>query len=296
MSPSRPTQVMRSSAKARTEAITYTKTRGFRVLEQLRGAGNDHLTWLAAIVAVVIVGLTAVLWQPAFADAQDASAANQRVFLPLVERPADSCDAAPCLLSPADGAAVDTLLPAFAWDAGTSASSTSLLHICPTSQVPCGSCYPSCPFASGPGVHSVVPEENLPARKVWWAIELQYVDSDGKPQRALSPVRSLDVTGELPLLPAPALIGPGGIVTETTVTFQWQPVPGVLDYKLCHWGPKGWPCYTTTRTELTVTFPSYEQGYQWWVEARNDYGFSPHNTLYVHIRPSAAGLARQSAQ
>lgn len=258
-----------------------------RILQSL---GN-----LNRIIAAMCVLLVAAQAASVYAEDRPPSTRPAHAYLPFVSSIPTRCESGPCLLTPADGSSVDTLLPTFTWDAG-SANAVSRLHICATDQVPCGSCYPSCPTIAGPGIHSVLPAENLPARKVWWAIELQYQDEAGQPVIKFSPVRSLQVIGE-PLVPqAPALIGPSGTVTNTTVTFQWQPVAGALDYKLCYSSAKGWSCVTTEATELKLTLPAYEQRYVWWAEARNYYGYSNHEQLIVVVKPSAAGSLLKSAR
>jgi hypothetical protein len=125
---------------------------------------------------------------------------------------------------------------------------------------------------------------------------MQYTDAQGKLVVRQSPTRSLEVVGDLPLLPAPALIGPSGTITQTSVTFRWEPVSGALDYKLCRPSSRGVDCRVTQDTELTITFPTYEQGFEWWVEARNYYGYSDHNKLYLHIQPPRPTAARQAVQ
>lgn len=106
-------------------------------------------------------------WAPGAAEAP-------RAYLPSVMSAPPSCELAPCLLSPADGAQVDTLLPTFTWDAGTEDDALSRLHICTTDDVPCGG-YPSFLIVGGPGIHALRPQENLPARQVWWAIGVRKV-------------------------------------------------------------------------------------------------------------------------
>ena len=220
---------------------------------------------------------------------------GHRLYLPLIDLTHPACGSTPCLLAPADGAQINTLLPTFSWDAGPQ-NATSFLHICTTPAVPCGSCYPSCPVVAGSGIQSVRAAENLPARQVWWAVEVVRWDRNGLPiSDEFTRAQTLNVAGELPLLPAPALIGPSGTVTPT-VTFKWEAVPGALDYKLCHWGEKGWPCYHTKDTELQLTFAAYENQYRWWVEARNAYGYSAHHELWVHIKPAASTLTGQVAR
>lgn len=246
-----------------------------------------------AILRLLVIGLLVFLSfgsansrVTSAAEAPVEDSTKMWVYLPLIAGARESCPSTPCAISPSDNAAVDTLLPTFVWDTGTDAG-PSLLHICPTQKIPCGSCFPFCPGASGPGIHSAVPDKNLPAHQVWWAVELQSLDDQGRLRSKFSPTRSLNVVGDLPLLPAPVLIGPSGTVTQTTVTFQWEPVAGALNYRLCRWAPKGDDCYTTWQTEQEVTFPPYESGYYWWVEARNYYGYGAHNKLYLHVKPPA---------
>lgn len=231
---------------------------------------------------------------PAVAGALRSNGEPERhLFLPLVLNPRSSCPSAPCALLPDDGAQVDTLLPSFTFDAGSTQAVFSQLHICTTPTVPCGSCYPWCPNASGAGIHTLQLRDNLPGRQIWWAIETQHFDTNGFPTSVFSPVRSLTVVGDMPLLSAPVLIGPSGTVMQTTLLFQWQPVAGTLDYKLCHEMTKGYACYSTDKTEMQLSFSPYGYDFGWWVEARNYYGYGPHNKLWVHIPPQPGSGASQ---
>jgi hypothetical protein len=217
-------------------------------------------------------------------------------FLPIALRnfgaPGPSADV-PTLISPANGSTLDTISPMFKWDNGNSPTATGLwVEIWEDPALT--------QWAFGledtytPGVVGWRPSVNLePGTTYYWRAFFTYDGSDGPPSQVWSFTTGSGGT----LLPGPDLLSPanGSTLAGTTTTAQWSPVDGAVEY-LAHF--KSATRHSTrqrTETQVTITGLSPNTAYEWWVQARNDYGWGNESAHWSFTTGAAAASLGKDA-
>lgn len=228
-----------------------------------------------AMVRIVFQLVFLVVWVVLIAVGPAASAANHRVYLPLIMRPSGAppgCALAPQLIAPADGSALDTLLPRFEWDSGNNPSATEF-HL----QVGYDQAFTafeyrarSSGWAHGRWEHQ--PVLNLPAATtLYWRAYL----TCGPVQGPYSAVWSFTTGSGGVVLPGPQLLSPanGSTLAGQEATVEWSPLPGAVGYGINYVDGQ---MHRATFVEdhswvLSNLQPNTE--YEWWVVARSDYAW-----------------------
>lgn len=155
---------------------------------------------------------------------------SNAVYLPAVFNNL-RCRTRPTLINPPDGSNLDTLLPAFTWDCHSEPDVTyAVLEI---ARDPDFSQWRTQTWF-GPA-QGVIKDWRLtrnfdPATTYYWRAWLQCGEVRGPYSEAWSFITGSGGT----LLPAPPLVAPanGSTTTSTTVTLQWSPVDGAIEYVL----------------------------------------------------------------
>ena len=204
----------------------------------------------------------------------------------------DDLPPAPILLSPADNATLDTLLPRFFVD-----TAVSNVQISPSIQVSrdpgfgqlsagvtfCGWTRPQSQF------DFLTSENLLPNTRYYWRARTAYGDRCGNPNLSWgpwSPTWSFITGSNGAILPAPALVSPsnGSVVPYIRPTLTWQAVPGAVGTEIMGrpippiinpddfgWGliwELGVPTSVQVYRDLTGG-----QTYEWYVRFRNNYAW-----------------------
>jgi hypothetical protein len=192
---------------------------------------------------------------------------------------------APTLISPADGASLDSLTPEFQWqDASVPLTFTTRLEVAldPSFTQIRGSLYT--------GV-SVSPDFFLfsrnfePGTTYYWHV---WHENDGQ-AGPFSLTWSFTTGSNGLILPAPALTNPAdGSTVGTSVTLRWEPVAGADEY-LVKYSPQGqgstyydWIVGTEEDVELDPGV------YTWWVAAKNSYAIGEDSPTWQFTVPGQA--------
>jgi hypothetical protein len=204
-------------------------------------------------------------------------------YLSAVFKGSGGCSAAPTLLSPADGSGLSTIAPLFQWDNGSHPAATGFrLHLSKDPE-----------FKQG--VWSVRGSSKLsefrfavnlePAATYYWRAWLTCGETKGPYSAVWSFITGSGGT----LLPGPALTAPpdGTTVPSPTVTMQWSPVSGALEYVL-HYrraGDQGQSTSWVADTQAEIWLYN-DTTYEWWVSARDEYGIGADSGVWEFTTPA----------
>ncbi|HQE93470.1 MAG TPA: fibronectin type III domain-containing protein [Anaerolineae bacterium] len=209
-------------------------------------------------------------------------------YLPAVFKGYGACSTIPTLMSPANGSSLSTLIPLFQWDSGNDPNATQLrLQVAKDPDFTQGVW--SLWHGSGTGVGEFRFSRNLdPARAYYWRAWLLCGDTAGP----YSDVWSFTTGSGGTILPAPTLVAPpnGSAVPTTTVTLQWSPVGGAVEY-LVRWrevGQGGYNSDWVAETQTTIGWLSANTTYEWWVSARNDYAIGADSETWQFTTPAGS--------
>jgi hypothetical protein len=208
--------------------------------------------------------------------------AKNRSFASLTPSPTHTpvpgCSTAPVLIAPADGSTLDTLIPVFQADSGTNPNATDLqLEACLDRG------FTDCPYrmhseSRARGIWQHRPVLNLaPATTHYWRAYLMC----GTTRGPHSEVWSFTTGSGGRILPGPDLVSPadGATLAGVTVSLEWSPVSGAVQYQANYQDGGWWYTSLETGTKSMVDELLANTSYEWWVQARNDYAWgaeSPH--------------------
>jgi hypothetical protein len=213
---------------------------------------------------------------PVSSDNSPSSAfkADSSIYLPLVLNNYAPCKNSITLISPANEATLDTLVPLYKWDAGCDQGADMFKY-----QVS-----KDAGFSTYVGIYTDYtafgPNENLswvnlePATRYYWRAWLVFGATNGPYTAVWSFITG---SGGI-ILPGPSLVSPANNATlpSTDVTLRWNSLPGALQYSAC-WGKPGEFGYTCLDETGTQATPFYgidpNTTYDWWVYARNNYAY-----------------------
>ncbi len=209
-------------------------------------------------------------------------------YLPAVFKGYGGCSTIPTLIGPTNGSNLSTLIPLFQWDSGNDPNATVLrLRVAKDPDFTQGVW--SLWYGRGTGVGEFRFSRNLdPATTYYWRAWLLCGDTEGP----YSDVWSFTTGSGGTILPAPTLVAPGNgsTVPTTTVTLQWSPVSGTVEY-LVRWREVGQGGYTynwVTETQTTISWLSANTTYEWWVSARNDYAIGADSETWQFTTPAGS--------
>ncbi len=186
-----------------------------------------------------------------------------------------ACLTIPTLLAPSNGANLTTIAPLFEWNLHTDPASTGM-----SMQVSLNAGFTaivtSMSSSQKTGVGSYRWGDNFdPATIYYWRARLVC----GAEYGPYSETRSFTTGSGGDVLPAPAPVAPfdGATVPlgSTPVRVSWSPVSGAEEYQIERrvTGRPGGYLYTRTGTELYIYYLDENTTHEWWVKARNAYGY-----------------------
>lgn len=211
------------------------------------------------------------------------------VHLPAVFKDYTRCSIKPTLISPANGSSVNTLIPVYTWDNGNYPDATrKRIEVAKDSGFTKKVMYMWGGYMTG--VEQFRFSTNLiPATTYYWRAFFFCDDIQGP----FSEVWAFTAGSGGIILPGPALFAPANGITvpTTTVTFQWLPVPGAVQYNL-HWRavePVGSSYMTwVDGTQTTIDWLDASTRYEWYVTARNDYAMGTDSETWQFTTPARA--------
>ncbi|HZQ97855.1 MAG TPA: hypothetical protein VFC93_03460 [Chloroflexota bacterium] len=245
---------------------------------------------LAAAGAVLVAVAVAGSGSPRPTAAARVDAAN-RLYLPALQQDLKEppCAQAPALISPPDGAQLDTRVPLLQWDGNNPNARVLYVYIAADPE-----------FRDWDRIRPADPRgfaqqywpRNLePGTTYWW----RAMTNCGLVSSPYSPTRTF-TTGSVGFLPdVPTLVAPDDRATlpSTGVTLRWTAVPGAVDYARFYHPviAATSPDYQVT-PETEATLPALIPGltYEWWVTARSPFGYggdAPSRRFTVSAAPSA---------
>ncbi len=194
------------------------------------------------------------------------------VYLPVVLQNYLSCTTVPTLLSPTNGASLNTLVPLFRWDSGNDPLATEFSYeASKTTAFDYTEGFRSQYDAQG--VHEDRLSWNFdPGTIYYWRAYLMC----GEIQGPYTDVWTFTTGsgGSLPTAPSLASPADGTTLAGTTVTLRWSPVAGASEYNVYRKKSGSYAVYwSETSTEATMGGLSPNSTYEWWTTARNDYGW-----------------------
>jgi hypothetical protein len=158
-------------------------------------------------------------------------------YLPVLSTPA--CTDPPCLLYPAEGQVIDTLLPVYVADIGAQETFYCIKMQTPiTPHAPERNLPEVCGYGKG-RVTARFGYELLQNAINVWSVESHWAHF----------YPPADVPAEK--LPAPNLLPP--VYFTDTVRLQWEPVPNALGYSVCQYVPTGGGCDWWSGTAITTS-------------------------------------------
>ena len=250
---------------------------------------NSHWfawTCLLAVFCLLLIPLPPVT--AASLPQSESQSQDHALYFPFI---AIDCPQSARLLSPANGAVLDTLLPVFQWD--TSKQPTGVKGCLSLSTQPDS---PSCNIHTYTIVSShsqrafMVQENLLPGTVYYWRVGI--VTQHTEPACRWSQEWSFTTApagGELP--PGPQLTAPANHSTlpPEDLVLSWKRISGAAGY-FVHWSSvdghttncvffsAGTTNYTIPGVNLT---PGYR--YEWWVKARSAYGYGPASESWTFL-------------
>lgn len=242
-------------------------------------------SWIVGRIMVVL----ALLLIGTLAGGQ--AEAGSKIYLPIILKNWGGCTAVPTLIGPPNGSRLNTLAPLFEWDSGDVPNATRL-----RGQIARDSAFAQVvlSFSASPrGVGQQRFSTNFdPATTYYWRTHLMCGDLQGP----YSPVWSFTTGSGGTIPPAPALTAPisGTLVASTTVTLQWAPVGGALEY-LVRWrtvGEAGYS-YAWIGAQSIVLRLSPNTTYEWWVSARSEYAIGTDSPKWRFRTPATSFVALQ---
>lgn len=213
--------------------------------------------------------------------AQEGADFGSRAYLPLIMRHfRAACAGAPRLISPANGANLNTLIPTFRFMAGSPAGAFSYVNLYLDS-------HPDFADPTYASIGTIATDislqwtENLnPATAYYWRVQ-ETCDGRNGPY---SPTYHFVTGSGGVLLPAPTLTSPisGTVGLTRPVTLRWQPVAGAVSY-IVHVRPAGmqggWLLHPTGTSHVWRNAQP-NTAYDWSVQAMNNYAFGAESALW----------------
>jgi hypothetical protein len=232
-----------------------------------------RLGWLAAAGVVLAAVAFAGSGPPRPTVAARVDAAN-RLHFPVFQQDINQrpCADAPVLISPPDGAQLDTRVPLLQWDGNNPNARVLYVYIATDPEFrDWDRIRPADPhgFAQQYWPHNLEPGSTY-----WW----RAMTNCGLISSPYSPARTF-TTGAVGFLPdVPTLVAPddGATVPATGVTLRWNAVPGAVDYVRFYHpviSAIGPDYQLTPETEAAVTALIPGLTYEWWVAARSQFGY-----------------------
>ena len=223
------------------------------------------------------------------------------LYLPIVLQNYAPCTAMPVLLSPANGATLNTIVPLFRWDGGNDPGATEFNYEA-SKTTTFDSTYGFSSQYNIQGIHEHRLSWNFdPGTTYYWRAYLMC----GNVQGPYTDVWTFS-TGSGGVTPSsPSLVSPaeGATLASTTVTLRWSPLAGAVQYTVYRKRVGSYAVYwTVDNTESTLSGLNPNTTYEWWIKARNDYAWGAESLhRYFTTGPSgsvttAAGAATQSCR
>ena len=214
------------------------------------------------------------------------------IYIPATFGDYVGCTKSPALISPTNGSHLSTIAPLYRWDNGNNPIATE--ERLQVAKDPGFTQIVESLWSSGniAGVSQFRFPGNLaPATTYYWRARLVCGDRNGP----YSEVWSFTTGSGGAVLPAPALVAPADRITvpNTTVTLQWSPVPGAVEY-LLHWrevGETGLSYRWMNATKVTWRWRA-NTTYEWWVSARNDYAIGTDSEIWHFTTPAGSGSSQ----
>ncbi len=251
--------------------------------------------WLAMLAILLMAGSVGFAASQVEADGLVRVArAEQRLatnppplHFPLVLYHAYDCNQTPTLVAPANGEALDTLIPLFQWDSGRpiyasivqmhvakSPDFTNLVKTMGSSDV------------QGEGSFRY-PNNFDPGTTYYWRMRFRCQNNVTGPW---TDVWHFTTGQHGVILPAPVLLSPpnGSVIEETPVELKWEAVDGAVMYQVS-WrkaGVLGKMYGWTTQTSLHPFGIQQGNTYEWWVAAVNDYAVGEASLVWQFTMPS----------
>jgi hypothetical protein len=247
------------------------------------------LSWAGGVFLLAsITAAGAELTTPPEAVAVEVNSAG-KVLSRVIEVPAEtftpeedgpparcaSCLTVPTLLAPADGATLTTIAPLFQWNLHTDPAATGM-YMQVSLNAGFSSLVTSMNSSQQTGVGSYRWGDNFaPATTYYWRARLVC----GGEYSLYSEPRSFTTGSGGVLLPAPAPVAPfdGATVPlgSRPARLSWSPVAGAEEYQVERIvvGQLGSYIYYRTETDLDLYYLDENTTYEWWVKARNAYGY-----------------------
>ncbi len=221
--------------------------------------------------------------------------ASGKVLSYVIEGPADtftpeeatppgrwaSCTTIPTLITPPNGSNLTTIAPLFQWNLHTSPAATMMMM---DVGLDAGFLVVVTNMSSTQktGVATYRFGDNFdPATTYYWRSRLVCGGGYGP----YSEVWSFTTGSGGVILPAPAVISPPDGATvllgSAPVRLDWSPVSGAVEYQIQrrNAGSLGGNIYRRTETYLDVFYLDKNTTYEWWVKARNTYGYGTESVI-----------------
>lgn len=194
------------------------------------------------------------------------------VYLPAIFQNYAACTAVPNLLSPANGATLNTLVPLFRWDSGNDPRATEfILDASKDTTFDYTEGFRSAYDAQG--IHEDRLSWNFtPGTTYYWRAYLMCGDVQGP----YSTIWTFTTGSGGSLPPGPSLQSPsdGATLAGTTVTLHWSPVTGAVEYTVYRKKSGSYAVYwSEMSTEATLSGLSPNSTYEWWITARTEYAW-----------------------
>lgn len=222
---------------------------------------------------------------------------DNRVYLPVLYTNFGKCLTSPTLLTPTNGAQLDTLIPTFWWDNGSYPNAERIrVQIATDPQMSVKIISFSGNHPGSGQAHYTFSINFSPGTTHYWQA---YFECDGGFQSPFSDVWSFTTGSEGTLLPPPSLKAPANSTTLTTnaVTLEWNPVPEAVAY-IVSYRPTG-ETWSIIQTEIDpqaeIDNLQSATTYEWWVRVRNDYGYSEDSEKWQFTTPTSAATSSSSA-
>ncbi len=222
----------------------------------------------------------------AWATEMDASG---KILSYVIEGPADTfipeesaspdrcarCPTIPTLIAPSNAAHISSIAPLFRWNL-QSDPNTTMAQMVVGLDAAFSTVVTNMTTSQKTGIVEFRFKDNFdPATTYYWRSRLYC----GAEQGGYSEVWSFTTGSGGTVLPAPALVGPPNGATvllgSSSVRLDWSSVSGALDYLIQRRvaGSLGGYTYDRTGTELDIFYLDENTTHEWWVRARNGYGY-----------------------